>query len=100
LRGEEVPFPDSDYTALGLFCLETGNHKLPSVRLLGSLGSELAQKIKNDFSRVRIAMVTGYDLPEYRQAASQQGVDRLFVKDFLDWKEIKEFVQSTPKNNQ
>jgi len=34
------------------------------------------------------------------RAARQQGVDRFFVKDSLDWKEIEEFVQSTTKNNQ
>jgi CheY-like chemotaxis protein len=70
------------------------------MRLPGMNGLNLAQKIKNGFPRIRIAIVTNYDLPEYRQAAIQQGVDRFFVKDSLDWKEIEAFVQSTPKNNQ
>ena len=70
------------------------------IRLAGMNGLELAQKIKKDFPRIRIAMVTGYDFPEYRRAASQHGVDRFFVKDSLDWKEIEEFVQSILKNNQ
>ena len=69
------------------------------IRLVGMNGLELAQKIKKDFPRIRIAMVTGYDFPEYRRAASQHGVDRFFVKDSLDWKEIEEFVQSILKNN-
>jgi two-component system, response regulator YesN len=69
------------------------------MRLAGMNGLELAQKIKRDFPRTRIAMLTGYDFPEYRRAASQQGVDRFFVKDSLDRKEIEEFVQHLPKNN-
>ena len=67
--------------------------------LPGLDGLELAQKIKKDFPRIRIAMLTGYDFPEYRRAASQYGAERYFVKDSLDWKEIKEFVQDIPKNN-
>ena len=69
------------------------------ISLAGMNGLELAQRIKNDFPRIRIAMLTGYDFPEYRRAASQHGVDRFFVKDSLDWKEIKEFVQDLAKDN-
>ena len=69
------------------------------MRLAGMNGLELAQKIKKDFPRIRIAMLTGYDFPEYRRAASQHGVDRFFVKDSLDWKEIKEFVQDISKDD-
>jgi two-component system response regulator YesN len=69
------------------------------MRLAGMNGLELAQKLKKDFPRIRVAMLTGYDFPEYRRAASQQGVDRFFVKHSLEWKEIKEFVQDIPKNN-
>ena len=70
------------------------------IRMDGMNGLELAQKLKKDFPRIRIAMLTGYDFPEYRRAASQQGVDHFFVKDSLDWKEIKDFVQSIPNNTQ
>ena len=69
------------------------------MRLGGMTGLELAQKIRRDFPRTRIAMLTGYDFPEYRRVASQHGVDRFFVKDSLDWKEIKDFVQGLPENN-
>jgi CheY-like chemotaxis protein len=69
------------------------------MRLTGMNGLELAQKIKRDFPRIRIAMLTGYDFPEYRRLASQSGVDRYFVKDSLDWKDIEEFVQYIPKEN-
>jgi len=70
------------------------------IRLPEADGLQLTQKIKKDFPRIRIAMLTGYDFPEYRRAASQYGADRYFVKDSLEWKEIEEFVQSIPDNNQ
>ncbi len=66
-------------------------------RLGGMSGLELAQKIKKDFPRIRIAMLTGYDFPEYRRLASQSGVDRYFVKDALDWKEVEDFVHHISK---
>jgi two-component system, response regulator YesN len=61
-------------------------------RLAGMNGLELVQKIRKDFPRIRIAMLTGHDFPEFRRLASQYGVDRYFVKDSLDWKEIKEWI--------
>jgi two-component system, response regulator YesN len=63
------------------------------MRLGGMNGLELAQKIKKDFPLIRIAMLTGYDFPEYRRTASQYGVDRYFLKDSLDWKEVEDFFQ-------
>lgn len=63
------------------------------MRLAGMNGLEFSQKIKMDFPRIRIVMLTGYDFPEYRQEASRHGVDRFYVKDSLDWQEIKELVQ-------
>jgi two-component system response regulator YesN len=69
------------------------------MRLAGMNGLELVKKIKKDFPGTQIAMLTGYDFPEYRRAASQQGVDRFFVKDSLNWKEIKDFVRGIPEKN-
>jgi len=63
------------------------------MRLAGMSGLDLAQNVKRDFPFIRIAMLTGYDFPEYRRKASQFGVDRYFVKDSLDWRELEEFVQ-------
>ena len=67
------------------------------MRLAGINGLGLAQKIKWDFPLIRIAMLTGYDLPEYRRKASQYGVDRYFVKDSLDWREVEDFIQYISK---
>jgi len=67
--------------------------------LPGLNGLELVQKIKKDFPRIRIAMLTGYDFPEYRRTASQYGADRYFVKDSLNWKDVEDFVQYIWKEN-
>lgn len=69
------------------------------MRLAGMNGLELAQKTKRDFPCIKIALLTGYDFLEYRRVASQQGVDRFFVKESLNREEIKEFMQGIPKDN-
>ncbi len=60
-------------------------------------GLQLTQKIKVDFPDIKIAILTVYDLPEYREAAKQYGADQFFVKDSLKWDEIAEFIQSVPE---
>jgi len=67
--------------------------------LPGANGLELARRIKKDFPAVRIAMLTGYDFPEVRRAASESGADRYFVKDSLDWNEVEEFLRPLPEGN-
>ncbi len=64
------------------------------IRLPGMNGLQLTQMIKKDFPTVRIAIVTGYDLPEYRQAALQYGADGIFVKESLKWDEIEALVKA------
>jgi len=88
----------------GREAMEKIQRMLPSLifvdmHLPGADGLQLAQKIKNEFPDIHIAMLTGYDFPQYRWAANQYGVERYFVKDSLDWKEVEEFVQSIPKDN-
>lgn len=83
--------------------LEKIRRLLPSLLFLdiglpGGNGLHLAWKIKEEFPSIRIAMLTSYDFPEYRWAASQSGADRYFLKDSLDWKEVEEFLQSVPED--
>ncbi|MBI4596525.1 MAG: response regulator transcription factor [Candidatus Tectomicrobia bacterium] len=66
------------------------------IRLPGMNGLQLTQKIKRDFPNIHIAMLTGYDMPEYRQAALQYGADGFFVKESLKWDEIEALVKSLP----
>jgi DNA-binding NarL/FixJ family response regulator len=61
--------------------------------LPGENGIELTKKIKAQFPKVRIAFLTSYDLPEYRQAAIQSGADRYFVKDSFSWDEVEGFIE-------
>ncbi|MCX5914816.1 MAG: response regulator [Deltaproteobacteria bacterium] len=62
------------------------------ILLPGEDGLQLAHKIKEDFPNIRIAMLTNYDLPASRRTAAKFGVDRFFIKDSLNWEEIKEWV--------
>jgi two-component system response regulator YesN len=69
------------------------------IGLPGVNGLQLTQKIKEASPNIRIAMLTGYDFPEYWRTASQCGADRYFLKDAIDWKEVEEFIQYVPKEN-
>jgi len=64
------------------------------IRLPGMNGLRLTQRIKRDFPNIRIVMLTGYDVPEYRKAAAQYGADGFFVKESLKWEEVKELIES------
>jgi DNA-binding NarL/FixJ family response regulator len=64
------------------------------IRLPGMNGLQLTQRIKKDFPDINIAVLTDYDLPEYRQAAVQAGADRFYVKNSLNWNELEALVQS------
>lgn len=57
-------------------------------------GIKMTQKIKKDFPHIHIAIITGYDLLEYQQAALQAGADRLYQKDSLRWEELAVFIDS------
>lgn len=64
------------------------------IRLPGMNGLQLTQRIKKDFPKIPIVIVTGYDLPEYREAALQYGADGFFVKESLEWEEVAILVKS------
>ena len=61
--------------------------------LPGENGLQLTKMIKGLFPNVRIAMLTFYDFPEFRQAAFRAGADRYFVKDSLSWDEVVKFIE-------
>ncbi len=66
------------------------------IRLPGTNGLQLTQKIKKDFPGIHIAILTDYDLIEYRQAAVEYGADRFFVKSSFKWDEVEALVKSIP----
>ena len=64
------------------------------ILLPGEDGLQLALKVKKEYPNIRIAVLTNYDLPPNRRKAAKFGVDRFFVKDSLNWEEIKDWVAS------
>ena len=68
------------------------------LRLPGMNGLQLTQKIKKTFANVDIAIMTGYDLPEYKQAAIRYLARIIFfVKESLPWDAVKSLVESLEK---
>ena len=64
------------------------------IRLPGVNGHHLTKEIKKNFPGIGIAILTDYDLPEYREAARQFGADRFFVKSSFKWDEVEALVRS------
>ncbi len=64
------------------------------MRLPGKNGLQLTQEIKKAYPKMVIALLTGYDIPEYREAALQKGADWYFVKESLNWQEVETLVNS------
>jgi DNA-binding NarL/FixJ family response regulator len=64
------------------------------IRLPDVNGLQLTQTIKKDFPDIPVAVLTSYDLPEYRQAAIQFGANRFFVKNSFKWSDVEAFVRS------
>jgi DNA-binding NarL/FixJ family response regulator len=64
------------------------------IRLPGGNGLHLTKEIKKNFPGIGIAILTDYDLPEYREAAKQYGADRFFVKSSFKWDEVEALVRS------
>jgi len=57
-------------------------------------GLELTKRIRNLDSGLVIIVLTGYDLPEYRKAASANGANYFFFKDVSSVQEILSLVES------
>ena len=53
------------------------------IHLPSENGLDLARRIKIDHPEIIIAMLTSVDLPEYKAAAEESGVEHLVPKD--DW---------------
>jgi DNA-binding NarL/FixJ family response regulator len=63
------------------------------IRLPGESGLELTRKIKAKYKDVTIAMLTGFDLAEYREAATRCGANCLITKDSMKWDQISAMVK-------
>ena len=67
------------------------------IRLPGESGLELTRKIKAKYKDVTIAMLTSYDLVEYRDAAARCGADGFIAKDSMKWDQISAMVKCFQK---
>ncbi len=63
------------------------------IRLPGENGIELTEKIKAEYPETIIIILTNYDMPEYREAASQSGADDYIPKDTLKMSNIESLIQ-------
>ena len=64
------------------------------LELAGESGLDLARKILSIHSDTTIAILTNYDLPEYREAAENSGVDFFFSKGGSSMEEVLALVDS------
>lgn len=60
--------------------IATPNLILMDIQLPGESGLELTRRIKDRYREVSIVILTSYDLPEYREAASKNKADRFLSK--------------------
>ena len=67
------------------------------IRLPGENGLQLTQKIKARYPKIIVIILTGYDLPEYREASSQYA-DYFFSKDSSTRESIFTLVESILPN--
>jgi CheY-like chemotaxis protein len=67
------------------------------IGLPGQNGLELTRKIKADRQDIPIILVTGYNLPEYREAAIQCGASCFIIKDSFNMEGISTFVKCHQK---
>ncbi len=63
------------------------------IRLPGENGLLITKKIKANYKDVTIAMLTSYDLAEYREAAVRCGANSFITKDLMKWDQISSMVK-------
>jgi len=67
---------------------------LMDIRLPGESGLGLTKKIKAIYPDITIFILTSYDTPECRKAASRYGADRFIPKDSLNRMRLEELIKS------
>ena len=64
------------------------------IKLPGENGLELTQRIRHANSKVKIIILTSYDLPEYREAAREGGASHFVSKGSSKAEEILALVET------
>ncbi len=62
------------------------------INLPGEIGLLVTKKIKSQYSKITIAILTSYDLPEYREVAFSAGADYFFTKGSFPWEPVLDLV--------
>ncbi len=96
---EYFPTMAIDEAADGDEALQKVNASPPDVIFMdiglpGENGLELTKKIKATHPNITILILTSYDIPEYRDAASKSGADGFLGKATCDTKELEKLIKS------
>lgn len=67
---------------------------LLDIHMPGENGLEITRKIRRDHPKIRVVILTSYDLPEYREAAERYGAHGFLSKSASSIREIIEAVQA------
>lgn len=62
------------------------------IKLPDENGLEITRKIKTRYAKIRVIILTSYDLPEYREAANNFGADYFVAKGSSSREEIMALV--------
>jgi len=94
-----IPYLQVDEAVSGQETLDKAEKFDPSliimdIRLPNALGLDLAHKIKAQHPSTHIAILTSYDLPEYRQRAAELGIVCFLVKGQAIPEEILNLVKN------
>jgi DNA-binding NarL/FixJ family response regulator len=68
------------------------------IRLPGENGLLLTKRIKSVYPKIEVAILTSYDLPEYRESAERSGAGHFFVKASSSFQEIFRTVRFLSKD--
>jgi two-component system, response regulator YesN len=63
------------------------------LQLPGENGLQLTQKIKTSYPGAKVIILTGHDIPEYREAAARCGANAFISKDSLNARQLEELVK-------
>jgi DNA-binding NarL/FixJ family response regulator len=64
------------------------------IKLPGANGLEITRKIKEDYTTIKVIILTSYDFPEYREAAVQYGADHFLSKESSSREDILALVDT------
>jgi DNA-binding NarL/FixJ family response regulator len=92
--GMDVVEAGSVRDALAKFAETSPDMVFIDIDLAGQSGLELTRKIREHRADTPIAILTNYDLPEYREAAERAGANYFFSKGGSSMEEVLALVDS------